>query len=66
MTNSYQVVRPFSGYVAGEVLAETDFVSVRRIKQLVEQRYVVPVSPVATPEATPPEPAIPSKGKKHE
>lgn len=63
MTNSYQVIRPFSGHVAGEVLAETDFVSQRRIKQLVEQRYV---APVAAPEATTPEPAKTGKGKKHE
>lgn len=60
MTNSYQVVRPFSGHVAGEVLAETDFVSQRRIKQLVEQRYIAPVSPVAAPEAKPES----GKGKK--
>lgn len=65
MTNSYRVIRPFPGHAAGEVLAETDFVSRRRIKQLVEQRYVAPVLPVATPGATQ-EPATTGKGKKHE
>jgi hypothetical protein len=59
MTNSYQVIRPFSGHEAGTVLAETDFVSVRRIKQLTEQRYIAPVTQSATPTPA-------RKGKQHE
>lgn len=40
---SYQVVRPFSNYAPGQILTGKDFVSERRAKQLVDQRYIVAI-----------------------
>lgn len=48
----YQVLRPFSGYVAGHQLNEDEFVTQRRINQLVANRYIGLVQPVVAPAIT--------------
>lgn len=45
----YQVLRPFSGYVAGHRLNADEFVTQRRINQLVANRYIGLVQPVVAP-----------------
>lgn len=45
----YQVLRPFSGYVAGHRLNEDEFVTQRRINQLLANRYIGLVQPVVAP-----------------
>ena len=38
--STYQVLRPFGGYSAGDVLTDDDFVSTARATLLVDQRYL--------------------------
>lgn len=45
----YQVLRPFSGYVTGHRLNADEFVTQRRINQLVANRYIGLVQPVVAP-----------------
>lgn len=38
--NTYQVQRPFSDHQIGDTLQDSDFISLHRARQLVEQRYI--------------------------
>jgi hypothetical protein len=44
--NTYQVIRPFSDYQAGDTLTEADFLSRQRADQLVSLRYIALVAAI--------------------
>ena len=55
--STYQVTRPFSGFEAGDVLTEADFISVHRARQLVDMRYLTQLSTAASDDDGQPEPS---------
>jgi len=45
---NYQVLRPFSGYAAGDQLGPDDLIGEHRATQLVDQRYLAVMPPMVS------------------